>query len=73
MTEATGSSEAGAERPRVFVLGGGFAGLGGARKLEQADVDVVVDAHDYHSFQPMLYQLATGLLETTAVAHGGSS
>ena len=30
---------------------------------------MLVDAHDYHSFQPMLYQLATGLLDTTAVAH----
>ena len=60
----------GAKRPRVVVLGGGFAGLGAARKLEKADVDVVlVDANDYHSFQPMLYQLATGLLDTTAVAH----
>ena len=57
-------------RRRVLVLGGGFAGLGAARELEHADVDVVlVDANDYHSFQPMLYQLATGLLDTTAVAH----
>src|SRR6188472_4268239 len=61
---------ASAKRPKVVVLGGGFAGLGAARKLEKADVDVVVvDANDYHSFQPMLYQLATGLLDTTAVAH----
>ena len=30
---------------------------------------MLVDANDYHSFQPMLYQLATGLLDTTAVAH----
>ena len=61
---------AGVKRPQVVVLGGGFAGLGAARKLEKADVDVVVvDANDYHSFQPMLYQLATGLLDTTAVAH----
>ena len=61
---------AGVSAPRVVVLGGGFAGLGAARKLEKADVDVVlVDANDYHSFQPMLYQLATGLLDTTAVAH----
>ncbi|HEX4525134.1 MAG TPA: NAD(P)/FAD-dependent oxidoreductase [Gaiellaceae bacterium] len=64
------SVESGSGRPRVVVLGGGFAGLGAARKLEDADVDVVlVDANDYHSFQPMLYQLATGLLDTTAVAH----
>ena len=57
-------------RPRVLVLGGGFAGIGAARKLGGADVDVVVvDRHDYHTFQPLLYQLATGLLETTAVGH----
>ena len=60
----------GARRPVVVVLGGGFAGVGAARKLKEADVDVVlVDKHDYHTFQPLLYQLATGLLETTAVGH----
>jgi NADH dehydrogenase len=59
-----------AERPRVVVLGGGFAGVGVAQKLKGADADVVlVDRHDYHTFQPLLYQLATGLLETTAVGH----
>ena len=57
-------------RPRVVVLGGGFAGVGAARELKKAAVDVVlVDKHDYHTFQPLLYQLATGLLETTAVGH----
>jgi NADH:quinone reductase (non-electrogenic) len=57
-------------RPRVLVLGGGFAGVGAAKKLKDADADVVlVDRHDYHTFQPMLYQLATGLIETTAVGH----
>ena len=57
-------------RPRVLVLGGGFAGVGVAQKLEDADAEVVVvDRHDYHTFQPLLYQLATGLLETTAVGH----
>jgi NADH dehydrogenase len=57
-------------RPRVLVLGGGFAGVGAAQKLEHADAEVVlVDRHDYHTFQPLLYQLATGLLETTAVGH----
>ena len=61
---------AGGERPRVLVLGGGFAGIGAARTLKDAAVDVVVvDKHDYHTFQPLLYQLATGLLETTAVGH----
>src|SRR5262249_10013652 len=57
-------------RPRVLVLGGGFAGVGAAQKLKHADADVVlVDRHDYHTFQPLLYQLATGLLEQTAVGH----
>ena len=70
MPGGAGSSQSGGDRHRVVVLGGGFAGLGAARKLEHADVDVVlVDVNDYHSFQPMLYQLATGLIETTAVAH----
>jgi NADH dehydrogenase len=57
-------------RPRVVILGGGFAGVGAAQKLEDVDADVVlVDRHDYHTFQPLLYQLATGLLERTAVGH----
>jgi NADH dehydrogenase len=58
------------ERPRVLILGGGFGGVGAAQKLKKADADVVlVDRHDYHTFQPLLYQLATGLLDTTAVGH----
>ena len=57
-------------RPRVLVLGGGFAGIGAARKLRKADVDVVViDGHDYHTFQPLLYQVATGLLPQGTVGH----
>ena len=65
-----GERDDGATRPRVLILGGGFAGVGAAQKLEHADADVVlVDKHDYHTFQPLLYQLATGLLEQTAVGH----
>ena len=57
-------------RPRVLVLGGGFAGIGAAQKLKKSDVEVlVVDKHDYHTFQPLLYQVATGLLEQPAVGH----
>ena len=57
-------------RPRVVILGGGFAGVGAATKLKDADADVVlIDKHDYHTFQPLLYQCASGLLETTAVGH----
>jgi NADH:ubiquinone reductase (H+-translocating) len=57
-------------RPRVVVLGGGFAGLGAARKLRDAPVDVVlIDRHNYHTFQPLLYQVATDLLDNDAVGH----
>jgi len=66
---ATGSDEKG-RRPRVLVLGGGFAGIGAAQKLKKSEADVVVvDKHDYHTFQPLLYQVATGLLEQPAVGH----
>src|SRR4029453_3477078 len=57
-------------RPRVLILGGGFAGVGAAQKLEDAGADVVlIDRHDYHTFHPVPYPLATGLLETTGVGH----
>jgi NADH dehydrogenase len=56
-------------KPRVVVLGGGFGGIGAARKLHDADVDVVlVDKQDYHTFQPMLYQVATGVVDVSAIA-----
>ena len=57
-------------RPCVLVLGGGFAGIGAAQSLRKSDVDVVlVDKRDYHTFQPLLYQVATGLLAAPAVGH----
>jgi NADH:quinone reductase (non-electrogenic) len=56
--------------PQVLILGGGFGGIGAARKLADAGVDVtLVDEHDYHTFQPFLYQVATDLLEPTTVGH----
>ncbi len=63
-------TEGSPDRVRVVVLGGGFAGVGAARKLKKASADVVlVDRNDYHTFQPLLYQCATGLLEAEAVGH----
>jgi NADH:ubiquinone reductase (H+-translocating) len=60
----------GAARPKVLVLGAGFGGLGAARKLKKAPVDVLlVDRHDYHTFQPLLYQVATDLLDPETVGH----
>jgi NADH dehydrogenase len=66
--DSTDDTEGG--RPHVLVLGGGFAGIGAARALKKAKVDVtLVDKHDYHTFQPLLYQVATDLLETAACGH----
>src|SRR3954454_8939617 len=57
-------------RPRVLVLGGGFAGIGAAQKLKKSNAEVVViDKHDYHTFKPLLYQVATGLLDQPTVGH----
>ena len=54
----------------MLVLGGGFGGIGAARSLKDADVDVdLIDRNDYHTFQPLLYQVATALLENAAVGH----
>jgi NADH dehydrogenase len=50
----------GAERPRVVIVGGGFAGLSAARGLRRAEVDVtLIDRTNHHVFQPLLYQAAT--------------
>jgi NADH dehydrogenase len=57
-------------RPRVVVVGGGFAGLRVARGLAGQDADVVlVDKHNHHLFQPLLYQVATAGLAATDVAY----
>jgi NADH dehydrogenase len=59
-----------ADRPKILVLGGGFGGVGAVKKLKHADADVLlVDRHDYHTFQPLLYQVATDLLELPTVGH----
>ena len=56
-------------RPRVVIVGGGFGGLNAARALAGADVDVtLLDRHNYHLFQPLLYQVATASLSPGDVA-----
>ncbi|HEV3141690.1 MAG TPA: NAD(P)/FAD-dependent oxidoreductase [Vicinamibacterales bacterium] len=55
--------------PRVVIVGGGFAGLEAARALAGAPVRVtVLDRHNYHLFQPLLYQVATASLSPGDVA-----
>ncbi len=57
------------ERPRVVIVGGGFAGLAATRGLAKAPVDVlVIDRHNYHLFQPLLYQVATAGLSPGEIA-----
>lgn len=58
------------DKPRVLILGGGFAGLGAAEKLKDAPLDIVlIDRHTYHTFQPMLYQVASNLVNPSDVGH----
>ncbi|MEM9660020.1 MAG: FAD-dependent oxidoreductase, partial [Planctomycetota bacterium] len=56
-------------KPHVVVVGGGFGGLETARRLRKADVRVtLVDRRNYHLFQPLLYQVATGALSPANIA-----
>src|SRR6478609_301058 len=55
--------------PHVVIVGGGFGGLNVARALAGADVSVtLLDRHNYHLFQPLLYQVATASLSPGDVA-----
>jgi NADH dehydrogenase len=54
---------------RVVIIGGGFGGLAAAQRLRRAPVQVtLIDRHNYHLFQPLLYQVATGSLSPANIA-----
>ena len=56
-------------RHRVIILGGGFAGLAAAQNLKNAPVDVtLIDRRNFHLFQPLMYQVATGSLSPGEIA-----
>lgn len=56
--------------PRIVIIGGGFAGISLAKKLRNQKVQVVLlDKHNYHNFQPLMYQVATGGLEPDSIAY----
>ncbi|MEO8269513.1 MAG: NAD(P)/FAD-dependent oxidoreductase [Aureliella sp.] len=57
------------EQPHVVVLGAGFAGLGAIKKLHKANVRItLLDKNDYHTFQPLLYQVATAELAPSEIS-----
>ena len=58
------------KKARVVIIGGGFGGIKLAKMLSSADVQVVlIDRHNYHTFQPLLYQVATAALGADSIAY----
>ncbi|MEO7965252.1 MAG: NAD(P)/FAD-dependent oxidoreductase [Gemmatimonadaceae bacterium] len=57
------------KRPKVAIIGGGFAGVSAARVFRRAEVDVVlIDRNNHHTFQPLLYQVAVATLSPSDIA-----
>jgi NADH dehydrogenase len=57
------------KKRRVVILGGGFGGLAAAKKLKRAPVEVIlIDRRNFHLFQPLMYQIATGSLSPGEIA-----
>jgi NADH dehydrogenase len=60
----------GSPRKRLIIVGAGFAGINLAKRLQKHPVDVIlVDRHNYHLFQPLVYQVATAALSPADIAH----
>ena len=58
------------DKPRVVIIGGGFGGIELVKSLAHADVQVVLlDKQNYHTFQPLLYQVATAALDSASIIH----
>ena len=64
MSAAKVTPAGGTSRPKVVVIGGGFAGIAVVRELRDSDAEVtLVDRNNHHLFQPFLFQVATSILE----------
>ncbi|MBY0541903.1 MAG: NAD(P)/FAD-dependent oxidoreductase [Sphingobacteriaceae bacterium] len=56
-------------KQKIVIVGGGFGGIELAKKLRKENVEItILDKHNYHTFQPLLYQVATGGLEADSIA-----
>lgn len=68
--DAPGTGRERVKTPRVVIVGAGFAGLWAAKGLAGRDVDVLlIDRNNYHTFVPLLYQVAAGELEAQQIAY----
>jgi len=57
-------------KPRIVIIGGGFAGISFIKQLQGQEVQLVLfDKHNYHTFQPLLYQVSTAGLEPDSIAY----
>ncbi|HLT32785.1 MAG TPA: NAD(P)/FAD-dependent oxidoreductase [Aquaticitalea sp.] len=56
--------------PKIVIIGAGFGGIAIAKSLKNQPVDILlIDQHNYHNFQPLMYQIATGGLEPDSIAY----
>ncbi|MDB4291809.1 NAD(P)/FAD-dependent oxidoreductase [Maribacter sp.] len=59
-----------AQKPKIVIIGAGFGGLAMAKSFKNRPVDILlIDQHNYHNFQPLMYQVATGGLEPASIAY----
>lgn len=59
-----------AKKPKIVIIGAGFGGIAMAKTFKNKPVDILlIDQHNYHNFQPLMYQVATGGLEPYSIAY----
>ena len=57
-------------KPKIVIVGGGFGGIKLAKLFAKENVDItIVDRHNFHLFQPLLYQVSTSVLSTDEIAY----